>query len=120
MEETSNNIQRSEIYKEILAIVKLLKLEKTNDDSYDHPSIAYKLEQLFLEKLSKWISVEDKLPQEKKEVIIWYFGEYSKKDEIAIGWYEDENWYCPTAGEEELLLVTHWQPLPEESKTIEK
>lgn len=52
MEQTSN-ITRSEDYKNILAIVKKLKLEKTDLDAYDYPSVAYELEQLFLKNLQR-------------------------------------------------------------------
>ena len=50
MEQTSN-VQRSEIFNDILKIIKKLKLEKTDEDSYDHPSVACELEQYFLKKL---------------------------------------------------------------------
>lgn len=39
--------QRSELHKKIFAIVKKLKLEKTDRDHYDHYSATYDLEQLF-------------------------------------------------------------------------
>lgn len=47
MEENISNKKESELYKKIYNIVAQLKLEKTNCDSYDKPSISYELETLF-------------------------------------------------------------------------
>lgn len=57
---------------------------------------------------SAWISVKDRLPEDRNQVLCanpyrvttgWY-------DAIAKRWYEE---YC----EERLEGITHWQPLPE-------
>lgn len=74
--EQISNITRSEDYENILAIVKKLKLEKPDLDAYDHPSVAYELEQLFLKNLHKalvsgslpcefWQKLSDKLYESK-------------------------------------------------------
>jgi hypothetical protein len=40
---------RSDLYKKISAIVKRLKIEKTDNDHYDHSSAIYDLEKMFNE-----------------------------------------------------------------------
>lgn len=52
MEQTST-VTHSEHYEEILAIIRLLKLEKTEGDSYDHASVAMKIDKLFFKNLQK-------------------------------------------------------------------
>jgi len=50
--EQSNKIERSEMYNDILDIIKQIPREKVTNDAPDAPSVAYELEQLFLKKLS--------------------------------------------------------------------
>lgn len=47
LENVSNN-ERTEMFAKILSIVSKLRLEKCDDDSYDHIGISYELEQLFM------------------------------------------------------------------------
>ena len=50
--ENTNNIKRSDLYNEILEIVKQIPREKLTNDAPDAPSVAYTLEQLFLKNSS--------------------------------------------------------------------
>ena len=62
--------------------------------------------------VSKWISVDEALPQDCTEVLI-----YDKECGIIMGWYnkKDKVWSADFVCE--LETVTHWQPLPEPPKT---
>lgn len=46
-EDISDTRERSNLYFGILKIIKKLKLEHIDKDQYDHPSIAYELEQFY-------------------------------------------------------------------------
>lgn len=48
--ENVNKVKRSELYKEILTIVKKIDRVPSENDTPDHGSVAYELEQLFLNK----------------------------------------------------------------------
>lgn len=58
--------------------------------------------------MSAWISVKERLPDERSEVLC--FNGYS----ITVAWYASsvERWYADR-GDYRLEDVTHWQPLPE-------
>ena len=73
----------------------------------------------------KWISVEDRLPEKNKKVLIWIEG-YSAHS--GMHWTRKGYWLCPWHGDrwaeafmdkacEHLDMgfaeVTHWMPLPE-------
>lgn len=55
----------------------------------------------------KWISVEERLPENFDTVIIW------RNDcrNACIGWLIDDRWSVPKG-----VKVTHWMPLPEAPK----
>lgn len=64
--------------------------------------------------MSEWISVEDRLPKNFEEVLIWPRPEFMY--ELLTGEYQGGIW---TADYEdsyqsytERVTVTHWQPLP--------
>ena len=59
--------------------------------------------------MSKWISVEDELPENNHDVIVWNY------DCGMCGYYvsKTQKWMGYTAYESEEVYVTHWQPLPE-------
>lgn len=56
---------------------------------------------------AKWISVEERLPENFDTVIIW------RNDccNACIGWLIDDRWSVPKG-----VKVTHWMPLPEPPK----
>ena len=76
-----------------------------------------------------WISVEDRMPKNGEQVILFIRAEYQSVDsitdkpigkpriinEIAIGYIDDgELWiHYDQDGFHDLNDVTHWQPLPE-------
>lgn len=77
--------------------------------------------------MNKWISVEDRLPDNDDMVLIWpqpcygvdlHVGQYQKHREDGPSWlsvtYED-HWgvLCDP------IAVTHWMPLPEPPKDDE-
>lgn len=65
----------------------------------------------------KWISIQDKLPEEEREVLL-YIEHYSvcgvKCNEIKTGYYENEDWYWNRDVFPYEYEVTHWMPLPPE------
>lgn len=62
--------------------------------------------------VSKWISVNDKLPATRKTVLI-----YDEYEGISAGYYD--SYYAKFRSIEDIYRscnVTHWQPLPEPPK----
>ena len=56
--------------------------------------------------MSKWISVEDRLPEEDAEILVW------------CGWqltsiYDSEKYFYTIDEIDCIHHVTHWMPLPE-------
>ena len=67
--------------------------------------------------MSEWISVEDRLPDNREDVLVVAFIDDVRL--ITIGWYSDicKAWRLTTwAGEREPRYATHWMPLPEAPK----
>lgn len=63
---------------------------------------------------SAWISVEDRLPELNKEVlVVWTDGVFGFATRIETK-YHEERWNWETAALSE--TITHWQPLPEPPK----
>ena len=59
---------------------------------------------------SKWISVEDRLPEPNKEVLAYTFGD------MCVAWRDnDDGWLTNPDWEDGLdeYPITHWQPLPD-------
>ncbi len=53
----------------------------------------------------KWISVEDRLPEDYQDVLVWE--EHAGRDYVL-------SWYAPFCGWwKETPDVTHWMPLPD-------
>ena len=64
--------------------------------------------------MEKWISVNDRVPEDGLDVII-----YSESDGVKAGvWYSDEYGFeYPDQGFP--IAVTHWMPLPEPPQDAE-
>ena len=60
--------------------------------------------------LNKWISVKDRLPEEKQSVLVHYVDGW-----MPIAFLLNGKWY-QSGGETSWLSVTHWMPLPEAPK----
>ena len=64
--------------------------------------------------VQKWISVDDRLPEEKVNCIVHYKHAYCDNDDywaIGICFYDGEKFQFNSA-----YKVTHWMPLPEPPK----
>ena len=66
---------------------------------------------------SKWISVEDRMPEEGQEVltVVKPF-KNSKSYHCEVFRYENKHWVYTDDDE----VVTHWQPLPELPKELKE
>lgn len=60
------------------------------------------------ESIPRWISVKDRLPENKPEKCLCY----SEKGDFMVGAYTNWGWMFPCYFEK----VTHWMPLPEPPK----
>lgn len=60
-------------------------------------------------KLDSWISVEERLPEDEREVLVVYCGEGIK--DVHMSWYEGDEFGWATLG-----YVSHWMELPEPPK----
>jgi hypothetical protein len=67
-----------------------------------------------IEELSKpkWISVEERLPEEGKNVLVCICAD--GKYDITRGWYDKKQGFCcwDDAAMESADFITHWMPLP--------
>ena len=66
-----------------------------------------------------WISVEEGLPEDGQEVLVWYeyfrYGEYNRMFKTyGIGWQFDGHWSGDVCGTKARCIA--WQPLPERYK----
>lgn len=66
-----------------------------------------------------WISVEEGLPEDGQEVLVWYeyfrYGEYNRMFKTyGIGWQFDGHWSGDVCGTKARCIA--WQPLPEQYK----
>ena len=60
--------------------------------------------------MNEWISIEDRLPEEKLDVIL--FG--IKCPTSFIGYLDGEDFVCDNANEfVPVSYISHWMPLPE-------
>ena len=64
-----------------------------------------------IQPVNQWISVDDKLPDDCVEVLV-----YDTDCGIVIGWYDKETGDFAADFISLLDAVTHWQPLPESPK----
>ena len=67
------------------------------------------------EKIPRWISVDDRLPEEKVNCIVHYKHAYCDNDDywaIGICFYDGEKFQMDLS-----YKVTHWMPLPEPPET---
>ena len=67
--------------------------------------------------VQEWISVKDRLPEEKVNYIVHYRHAYCDDDDywaIGIYFYDGEKFQINPA-----YKVTHWMPMPEPPKEVE-
>ncbi len=64
-------------------------------------------------KESKWISVNDKLPETFRHVLVWQ----PENKNIRRTYYRDGKWQFDEYSQGSAEIITHWMPLPEAPKT---
>ncbi len=67
----------------------------------------------FSEAADNWISVKDGLPENEQAVLIYCKREFKNSPSRLIGYHAQYfGWHSSNFNDEELAIVTHWQPLP--------
>lgn len=70
----------------------------------------------------KWISVEERLPENYESVLLWFsYRSWANErridcEEAAVGWRADDLWYIERCSG---VRVTHWMPLPDPPKEVQ-
>ena len=67
-------------------------------------------------RVPRWISVEERLPEEKSRVLVCWFGHIFEATYLWFGNFETLNRELLLAGRD----FTHWMPLPEQPEVDEK
>ena len=76
------------------------------------------LEAADVQPVNRWISVDDRLPEDVKIVLVWY----TSNTLFGLSEGYGLSWYSPSIGwrKDELngdnIAIRHWQPLPEPPK----
>lgn len=60
-----------------------------------------------------WINIENELPKELVEVIVFEKGRFKSLDVFYLAMINEEGLWVETLDDEILKNVTHWMPLPE-------
>lgn len=65
--------------------------------------------------MAEWISVDDRLPDDTKCVLVWYRCEdlHGFAEGYGISWYQRSAGWCKADLYGENIGVMFWQPLPE-------
>ena len=73
---------------------------------------------LELTSLDNWISVEDGLPKDDDDVLIFIDDGYTEKNLSSLGNFINSEWLINGRNEKTIagMAVTHWQPLPQPPK----
>jgi hypothetical protein len=61
----------------------------------------------------KWISIEERLPQEKERVLVLEKEEHGDPFFISIANRDEDEFWLDDGPALELDKITHWMPLPE-------
>lgn len=106
-----------DVREKLVELLKESKLcSKRFDDQYSDSTIAIIADHLIAHGVTvqEWISVKDRLPEEKVNCIVHYKHAYCDNDDYwAIGFcfYDGEKFRIDL-----LYKVTHWMPLPQPPK----
>ncbi len=65
-----------------------------------------------------WVSVEDDLPKDDDDVLIFIDDGYTEKNLSSLGNFVNSEWLINGRNEKTIagMTVTHWQPLPQPPK----
>lgn len=69
----------------------------------------------------KWININQQLPEEELIVLAYCLPKFLYEDEINdfeinTAFREGDKWFLDSKDLDEVHLITHWMPLPEEPK----
>ena len=104
---------------------------KHADDQYDDPKREAKCEALNIAMAamgrsipSRWIPVEERLPESDDNVLVIVNGECKtmtfEEAYMLASYYPGEGWIVEEYEDWENPVVTHWMPLPEPPKEVQK
>lgn len=81
------------------------------NEGLKHDALAY-IQQLEA-KVPRWISVEERLPEAHKNVLVYMTNPIGWW-KVEIDWMDEQGWVC--SADTEWHTITHWMPLPEVPK----
>lgn len=69
----------------------------------------------------EWINIKKEKPIDRQRVLAYCIAKYQIKDEwddfeIQVAYIEGGQWYLDSKDLDEVHLITHWMPLPNEPK----
>lgn len=66
--------------------------------------------------MSEWISVEERLPEVGKEVLVYWRNTSQKAEHFELTHYTGDHWYLLDNTGRPWIEVVAWMPLPESPK----
>jgi len=82
---------------------------KSEGEKNDDANIINAMHEFADQHKPKWISVDDELPKELNQVLLFE----SKYNLIVLGMYVGERWILADGSDVFIEKATHWMPLPE-------
>ena len=107
--------------KKIFELIGELQKNDKSSDYYVLGDVAYMINEIpraDVQPINSWISVEDRLPEDTKTVLVWYTSNtlFGLSEGYGLSWYSPTaKWYKNELNGEN-IAVLYWQPLSEPPK----